>query len=151
MIITKSHPFTKDEIENLSEEFEVYIKTVIDINKRVCAAGMNRHFEGEQVLLKDGSKQGAPMTEKKMLVGSLSNDLLRIANLTYRGSNKAASRFLQEAKRWGEGILEQNTKSYIKNIAQEIIADTPESLNKEKAERYLMYSTLLQNYSLKIS
>lgn len=86
-----------------------------------------------------------------MLVGSLSNDLLRIANLTYRGSNKAASRFLQEAKRWGEGILEQNTKSYIKNIAQEIIADTPESLNKEKAERYLMYSTLLQNYSLKIS
>lgn len=57
MIITKSQPFTKDEIKNLSEEFEVYIKTVIDINKRVCSAGMNRHFEGEQILIKDGSKQ----------------------------------------------------------------------------------------------
>lgn len=57
MIITKSEPFTKDEIKKLSEEFEVYIKTVIDVDKRICSAGMNRHFEGEQILLKDGSSQ----------------------------------------------------------------------------------------------
>lgn len=57
MIITKSEPFTKDEIKKLSEEFEVYIKTVIDVDKKICSAGMNRHFEGEQILLKDGSSQ----------------------------------------------------------------------------------------------
>lgn len=57
MIITKSAPFTKEEIKQLSEEFEVYIKTVIDIENKICSAGMNRHFEGEQILLKDGSKQ----------------------------------------------------------------------------------------------
>ena len=57
MIITKSQPFTREEIEKLKAEFDVYIKTVIDIQARVCSAGMNRHFEGEQILLKKGSKQ----------------------------------------------------------------------------------------------
>lgn len=57
MIITKSEPFTKEEIEKLKEVFDIYIKTVIDINKKVCSAGMDRHFEGEAVLLEQGSKQ----------------------------------------------------------------------------------------------
>lgn len=57
MIITKSNPFTKEEIESLREVFDVYIKTVIDIQKKICSAGMDRHFEGEQLLLHDGSKQ----------------------------------------------------------------------------------------------
>lgn len=57
MIITKKDPFTKEEIEKLSEEFETYIKTVIDINQKICSAGANRHFENEAVLLKEDSKQ----------------------------------------------------------------------------------------------
>jgi len=57
VIITKSEPFTKDELIKLKEVFDVYIKTVIDINKKVCSAGMDRHFEGEQMLLNQGSKQ----------------------------------------------------------------------------------------------
>jgi len=57
MIITKSDPFTADELKKLSEHFEVYIKTVIDVSKKTCSAGMDRHFEGEQILLKQGSNQ----------------------------------------------------------------------------------------------
>ncbi|MCL4367283.1 DUF5674 family protein [Patescibacteria group bacterium] len=57
MIITKSKPFTKEEIKQLRELFGTYIKTVIDVNKRVCSAGMDRHFEGEKILLDQGSKQ----------------------------------------------------------------------------------------------
>ncbi len=57
MIITKSEPFSSLEIEQLAEQFEVYIKTVIDIEKKVCSAGMDRHFEGEQLLLVQGSQQ----------------------------------------------------------------------------------------------
>lgn len=57
MIITKSEPFTLDEIEKLKEQFDVYIKTVIDIKKKICSAGCDRHFESEEVLLKQGSKQ----------------------------------------------------------------------------------------------
>jgi hypothetical protein len=57
MILTKSEPFTPEEIVQLKEQFEVYIKTVIDIEKKICSAGMDRHFEGEQILLKQGSQQ----------------------------------------------------------------------------------------------
>lgn len=57
MILTKSTPFTLDEIEKLKERFKVYIKTVIDIEKNICTAGMDRHFEGEKILLEMGSKQ----------------------------------------------------------------------------------------------
>ncbi len=59
MVLTKSNPFTNDEIEQLKEEFVVYIKTVIDIDKKVCVAGMGRHFEGEQILLSQGSSQNS--------------------------------------------------------------------------------------------
>lgn len=57
VIITKFVPFTKEEIKKLREEFDVYIKTVIDLEKKVCSAGCNRHFESERTLLDRGSKQ----------------------------------------------------------------------------------------------
>lgn len=57
MIITKSSPFTKEEIQKLKELFDVYIKTVIDINKKICSAGADRHFESEKILLDQGSSQ----------------------------------------------------------------------------------------------
>lgn len=57
MIITKSNPYSKEEIEKLKEQFDVYIKTVIDIKKKICSAGCDRHFESEKILLDDGSKQ----------------------------------------------------------------------------------------------
>ena len=57
MIITKSSPFTKEEIEKLKEIFDVYIKTVIDIERKICSAGANRHFESEKILLDSGSEQ----------------------------------------------------------------------------------------------
>ncbi len=57
MIIAKSEPFSKEEIEKLCEQFGFYIKTVIDINKKVCSAGASRHFESEKILLDEGSKQ----------------------------------------------------------------------------------------------
>lgn len=57
MIITKSDPFTQTEINQARKQFDTYIKTVIDIDRRICSAGMDRHFEGEEILLKNGSKQ----------------------------------------------------------------------------------------------
>ena len=57
MILTKDIPFTKDEINQLSEQFDSYIKTVIDIDNKICSAGCDRHFESEKILLDHGSKQ----------------------------------------------------------------------------------------------
>ncbi len=57
MIITKSEPFTREEILKLRESFGVYIKTVIDVKKKLCSAGCDRHFESEKILLNQGSRQ----------------------------------------------------------------------------------------------
>lgn len=37
--------------------FDVYIKTVIDIDKNICSAGCDRHFDSEKILLSQGSRQ----------------------------------------------------------------------------------------------
>ncbi|HVZ58712.1 MAG TPA: DUF5674 family protein [Patescibacteria group bacterium] len=57
MIITKTEPYTTEEIEKLKEQFDSYIKTVIDIEKKICSAGCDRHFESETILLEGGSDQ----------------------------------------------------------------------------------------------
>lgn len=57
MIITKTDPFTVEEIVKLREYLDPYIKTVIDIKRKVCSAGADRHFESEQLLLAQTSKQ----------------------------------------------------------------------------------------------
>lgn len=57
MIITKNSPFTDKEILELKKTFGGYIKTVIDLEKKICSAGCDRHFESEQILLKKGSSQ----------------------------------------------------------------------------------------------
>lgn len=57
MVITKSAPFTKEEIKKLRELFDIYIKTVIDVENKICSAGADRHFESEKILLDKGSQQ----------------------------------------------------------------------------------------------
>ncbi len=57
MIIIKSTPYTKEEIKKLRQVFDTYIKTVIDVEKKICSAGCDRHFESEQILLERGSIQ----------------------------------------------------------------------------------------------
>lgn len=57
MIITTNAPYTSEQIQKVRERFDVYIKTVIDIEKKICVSGMDRHFEGEQLLLASGSVQ----------------------------------------------------------------------------------------------
>lgn len=57
MIITKTSPFTTDEIEKLKEAFGVYIKTVIDLEKKVCSAGCQLHSDSEKILTEQNSNQ----------------------------------------------------------------------------------------------
>jgi len=57
VIITTDKSYTKEEIVKLQEVFGSYVKTVIDIERGICSAGMDRHYEGERILLKQGGKQ----------------------------------------------------------------------------------------------
>ncbi len=87
--------------------------------------------------------------DKRLLLGSLSNDLYRVANLSYRGSIKAAERFFVESKRWSSDLTTASLKSHIKKIIEEVNSFPQANVSSpETAEKFLMYSILLQNYSL---
>lgn len=45
------------EIKQIAEDFNGYIKLVVDVEDEILIGGGKRNFEGEQRLLKDGSKQ----------------------------------------------------------------------------------------------
>lgn len=47
----------KETMKKASEDLEGYIKFVVDIEKEILTIGGLRHVEGEQLLLKNGSKQ----------------------------------------------------------------------------------------------
>jgi len=87
-------------------------------------------------------------SDTRLLVGSLSNDLLRVANLTQRGSTAAAQRFLVEAKRWAELLQDSKESEHIQKIALDVCGEDEATISLETAEKYLMYSVLLQNYAV---
>ena len=41
----------------MAEDFDGYIKLVVDTEREILAGGGERHFDGEQALLKEGSNQ----------------------------------------------------------------------------------------------
>ena len=87
------------------------------------------------------------MNDTNLLIGSLSNDLLRLATFIHNGS-PSARRFLTESVRWATPLTCADLPPHIKLIAKEI-SSLPSALpTTAQAERYLMYSVLLQNYAL---
>lgn len=88
--------------------------------------------------------------ETKLLIGSLSNDLYRVACLIQRGSVKGAEKFWIQAGRWVKELDDANLKPYIRKIILDIKARlNSNSFSLETAERDLVYSILLQNYGMR--
>lgn len=48
---------TKQQIDKMLKTWGVFIKIVVDIEREILAGGAERHYECEQELLKDGSRQ----------------------------------------------------------------------------------------------
>ena len=88
------------------------------------------------------------MNDTKMLLGSLSNDLYRCACLIQRGSLNGASKFLDESERWTHELQTSTVKKYIRNIVEDLRKNKNKDLDMAMAEKYLMYSVVLQNYAL---
>ena len=57
MLLTINKKATQEEIKKMAEDFDGYIKVVVDLELKILAGGGKRHVEGEQKLLNDGSKQ----------------------------------------------------------------------------------------------
>lgn len=55
LLITKSA--TPEEIISMSLDYKGYIKIVVDVERNILTGGGERHVDGEQLLLKNGSKQ----------------------------------------------------------------------------------------------
>ena len=54
IIRTKANDQTR---QQTAEDFSGYIKVVVDCKRKILSAGGKRHADGEELLLKDGSKQ----------------------------------------------------------------------------------------------
>jgi hypothetical protein len=57
MLILIDEKATNEEIVNASTDLAGYIKFVVDIDTGKLTIGGDRHFQGEQLLLENGSKQ----------------------------------------------------------------------------------------------
>src|SRR3989344_7944960 len=57
MLLLVLKKLSKEELEKTSTDLSGYIKFVVDIEMKIMTAGGLRHVEGEELLLKKGSKQ----------------------------------------------------------------------------------------------
>ena len=57
MLLLLTSKADKGILKKVSEDLDGYVKFVVDIEREILTAGGIRHFMGEELLLKDGSKQ----------------------------------------------------------------------------------------------
>lgn len=57
MLLVIRKKATKDELKKMAQDFDGYIKVVVDIEQEILAGGGERHFEAEQKLLQEDSSQ----------------------------------------------------------------------------------------------
>lgn len=57
MLLIMRKKATDEEIAQMAKDYEGYIKLVVDTEREILAGGGERHYEGEQKLLEDGSRQ----------------------------------------------------------------------------------------------
>lgn len=57
MVILLTSPADEQSIKKASQDLDGYVKFVVDLKRRIMTIGGLRHFQGEQLLLADGSQQ----------------------------------------------------------------------------------------------
>lgn len=57
MLILITSRINEADLQKVSEDFDGYIKVVVDIEKGILVAGGKRHVDGEKMLLDGGSRQ----------------------------------------------------------------------------------------------
>ncbi|MFZ2199384.1 MAG: hypothetical protein WAV40_01175 [Microgenomates group bacterium] len=80
---------------------------------------------------------------QKIILESLSMDLLRASLGRYRGSHKMAERFITESERWIAELKDFRNKDILQQIRQCLSRN-----DNRQAEDLLMYSTLIRNRSV---
>ena len=91
------------------------------------------------------------MSETKIAISSLALDLKRVATGYWNGSNQTALRFSEEALKRKEEIANVEVKPYIRKFLNSLPEILAQKDKQKLAEDALMYSTLFQNYALKLT
>ncbi|MDP2861018.1 MAG: hypothetical protein Q8N98_04910 [bacterium] len=84
--------------------------------------------------------------KNEIIISSLAMDLKRAAIGLNRGSLKMAEKFCAEAAERRQELDVSNLKQYVKNVIFEVEKMFAQKDNDRKAEGFLMYSTILQNF-----
>ena len=102
------------------------------------------------IVTKSDPYQGNTSNEiqDKQIISALAMDLKRMALGLHRGSFAMATRFMEEATRRIEEVDKSNLLPYMKNVLVKIQYTLSIQDKDKKAEDFLMYSTILQNYVL---
>ena len=85
--------------------------------------------------------------DNKIIIESLSMDLMRVALGYHRNSIKMADRFADEALRRIDEIDRLKVKSYFKNVLNRLYLILKNKDTDRIAEDTLMYSSICRNYS----
>ncbi len=57
MLIILRSKIDSETLKQVAEDLKGYVKVVVDVRRKILSAGGEKHVDGEQLLLKDGSKQ----------------------------------------------------------------------------------------------
>ena len=57
MLIIIRSKINLESLRQVAEDLKGYIKVVVDVKRGILSAGGEKHVDGEQLLLKDGSRQ----------------------------------------------------------------------------------------------
>ena len=57
MILVMKKKVASTQLKQMAEDYDGYIKLVVDLEREILAGGGEKHVDGEQALLADGSKQ----------------------------------------------------------------------------------------------
>lgn len=83
------------------------------------------------------------------ILGALALDLRRVAQGYYRGSDKMAIRFAQEARARKKELQSADIKPYLQKLLSKLEEMFEEKDYKKLADDALMYSILFQNAAVK--
>lgn len=57
MLIIIRSKINSETLKQVAEDLKGYVKVVVDVRRKILSAGGEKHVDGEQLLLKDGSRQ----------------------------------------------------------------------------------------------
>ena len=57
MLIIIRNKINSESLKQVAEDLKGYVKVVVDVKRGILSAGGEKHVDGEQLLLKDGSRQ----------------------------------------------------------------------------------------------